>query len=52
MILMPGITLAVELQILIVSGRTQEERVASDLPRLAKPFRQAELSNSIASLNY
>jgi PAS domain S-box-containing protein len=36
--------------VLIVSGYSEVEGIAADLPRLAKPFRQDELANSIARL--
>lgn len=58
--LMPGMSganLALEvrarkpgLPILIVSGYTEAEEIAPDFPRLTKPFRNAELAHSIASL--
>ncbi len=58
--LMPGMTgtelvrrLRVErpgLPALLVSGYAEVEDLAPDLPRLAKPFRQADLAASIASL--
>lgn len=38
------------LPILIVSGYAEVEGIAPDLPRLAKPFRYEELSQSIAAL--
>ena len=58
--LMPGMTgadLALELRarkpgvpILIVSGYAEAEGIAPDLPRLTKPFRNAELAQSIATI--
>lgn len=58
--LMPGMTggeLALEMRarkpglpILIVSGYAEAEGIAADLPRLTKPFRSAELAQSIAAL--
>ncbi|MBL0407371.1 PAS domain-containing protein [Microvirga aerilata] len=58
--LMPGMTgteLARELHrrlpgigVLIISGYADVEGVAPDLPRLVKPFRQAELAASLAAL--
>ena len=58
--LMPGVTgtelaraareLQPDLPILIISGYADMEGIASDLPRLTKPFRQAELEGSIAEL--
>ena len=36
--------------VLIVSGYAEGEGIASDLPRLTKPFRQAELADSVASI--
>ncbi len=58
--LMPGMNgaeLALELRarkpgvpILIVSGYAEAEGIAPDLPRLTKPFRNAELAESLASL--
>ncbi len=58
--LMPGLSgtaLARELHrrlpgtgVLIVSGYADVEGVASDLPRLVKPFRQADLADSLAAL--
>jgi CheY-like chemotaxis protein len=38
------------LPVLIVSGYAEAEGIASDLPRLTKPFRRAELAASIARL--
>ena len=37
-------------KILIVSGYAEGEGVAPDLPRLTKPFREAELTESLSSL--
>lgn len=58
--LMPGMTgveLARELRarspdlpVLIVSGFAEENGVAPDLPRLTKPFRQANLARSIGEM--
>jgi PAS domain S-box-containing protein len=58
--LMPGISgaelvqlvraRALELPILIVSGYAEPEGIAPDQPRLRKPFRVADLAQSIASL--
>jgi CheY-like chemotaxis protein len=39
------------LPVLIVSGYAEADGVAPDLPRLTKPFRNAELAERIASLN-
>jgi hypothetical protein len=36
--------------VLIVSGFAEAEGISPDLPRLTKPFRQAELAASIAGL--
>jgi signal transduction histidine kinase len=41
---------APELRVLLVSGYADVESVAPDLPRLAKPFRHAELADSLAAL--
>ena len=38
------------LPILIVSGYAEVDGVAPDLPRLTKPFRNAELAESISAL--
>lgn len=38
------------LPVLIVSGYAEAEAIAPELPRLSKPFRNAELSASLASL--
>jgi PAS domain S-box-containing protein len=58
--LMPGMTGAEfartvktqrpELPVLIISGYAEVEDLAPDLPRLIKPFRQSELSASLAAL--
>lgn len=58
--LMPGMTgsdLAAEVRgrwpdvpVLIVSGFAEVEAIAPDLPRLTKPFRQAELADMLATL--
>jgi CheY-like chemotaxis protein len=58
--LMPGMTgteLAQTLRqrrpvprVLIISGYAEDEGIAPDLPRLTKPFRQAELAASLANL--
>ncbi len=58
--LMPGMTggelarevrdLYPRIKSLLVSGYAEVEEVAPDLPRLAKPFRQADLAASLASL--
>jgi CheY-like chemotaxis protein len=39
-----------DLPALLVSGYAEAEGVAPDLPRLTKPFRQADLAASIAAL--
>jgi PAS domain S-box-containing protein len=39
-----------DLPILLVSGYAEMAEVAPDLPRLAKPFRQAELADSVSAL--
>ena len=39
-----------DLPVLIVSGYADVEGIAPDLPRLSKPFRNAELAERIASL--
>jgi PAS domain S-box-containing protein len=36
--------------VLIISGFAEADGIASDLPRLTKPFRQAELAASVAAL--
>ena len=38
------------LPVLIVSGYAEEDGIAPELPRLTKPFRQAELAAKIAEL--
>lgn len=58
--LMPGMTGAElarmvlagrpDMQLLIVSGYAEAEGVPADLPRLTKPFRQADLAKVLASL--
>jgi CheY-like chemotaxis protein len=58
--LMPGMTGAEfariiqtqrpELPVLVISGYAEVEDLAPDLPRLIKPFRQTELSASLAAL--
>jgi CheY-like chemotaxis protein len=57
---MPGVTgtelvrlvrqLIPSLPALIVSGYAAIEDIAPDLPRLTKPFRQADLAASVAAL--
>jgi two-component SAPR family response regulator len=37
-------------QVLLISGYAEAEGVASDLPRLLKPFRRDELAATLASL--
>ncbi|WP_076072883.1 PAS domain S-box protein [Sphingomonas montana] len=39
-----------DLPVLIVSGYADVESLDSDLPRLAKPFRQADLASAVAAL--
>jgi CheY-like chemotaxis protein len=39
-----------DLPILIISGYADVADIAPDLPRLAKPFRQAELAQALAGL--
>ena len=39
-----------DLPVLIVSGYAQVDGIAPDLPRLTKPFRNAELAQSLAAL--
>ncbi|PSJ36339.1 hybrid sensor histidine kinase/response regulator [Sphingomonas deserti] len=39
------------LAVLIVSGYAESEGIAPDLPRLTKPFRNAELATSLAALS-
>jgi hypothetical protein len=36
--------------VLIVSGYAEAEAIAPDLPRLTKPFRQADLAASLAGV--
>ena len=36
--------------VLVISGYAEDEGIAPDLPRLTKPFRQAELAASLAGL--
>jgi len=58
--LMPGMTGAElartiratwpRLPVLLVSGYADAEGIAADLPRLAKPFRQAELGQRLAEM--
>jgi CheY-like chemotaxis protein len=36
--------------VLIISGFAESDGIASDLPRLTKPFRQAELAATVAGL--
>jgi CheY-like chemotaxis protein len=58
--LMPGMTGAElahtiraswpRLPVLLISGYADAEGIAADLPRLAKPFRQAELGQRLAEL--
>jgi hypothetical protein len=38
------------LPVLVVSGFAEVDGVASDLPRLTKPFRKDELAATLASL--
>ena len=38
-------------KVLIISGYAEAEGVAPDLPRLTKPFREAELAECLATLN-
>jgi CheY-like chemotaxis protein len=42
---------AAGLPVLIVSGYAETEGIAPDLPRLTKPFRNAELADRIANLD-
>jgi hypothetical protein len=35
----------------VVSGYAESEGIALDLPRLAKPFRNAELAQALAELS-
>ncbi len=37
-------------RVLIISGYAEDEGVSADLPRLTKPFRQAELATALAGL--
>jgi CheY-like chemotaxis protein len=39
-----------DLPVLVVSGYSEVEGIAPDLPRLTKPFRNAELAASLAML--
>jgi len=39
-----------ELPVLIVSGYAEEEGIDPDIPRLTKPFRNAELAASLSAL--
>ena len=39
-----------DMPVLIISGFAEAEGIAPELPRLTKPFRQAELAASIANL--
>jgi CheY-like chemotaxis protein/anti-sigma regulatory factor (Ser/Thr protein kinase) len=58
--LMPGMTgtdlaraareLLPQLPVLIISGYAELEGITSDLPRLTKPFRQAELESHLATM--
>jgi CheY-like chemotaxis protein/two-component sensor histidine kinase len=58
--LMPGMTgtelarsvraLRSDLPVIIISGYAESDGIACDLPRLTKPFRQADLEASIASV--
>jgi CheY-like chemotaxis protein len=38
-----------EMKVLIISGYADVEDIAPDLPRLAKPFRQAELAQLLSA---
>jgi CheY-like chemotaxis protein len=40
-----------ELPVLLVSGYAENEGIASDLPRLTKPFRKDELASSLALIH-
>jgi CheY-like chemotaxis protein/two-component sensor histidine kinase len=40
-----------ELPVLIVSGYAEAEGIGSDIPRLTKPFRNAELAESLSALS-
>ena len=53
---MPGMARLVRsehkgVKVLIISGYAEAEGVAPDLPRLTKPFREAELAECLATLN-
>jgi PAS domain S-box-containing protein len=58
--LMPGLsgvdlareaqTLRPQMRVLVISGFAEKEGIAPDLPRLAKPFRQAELAAMLAEM--
>jgi CheY-like chemotaxis protein len=39
-----------DLPVLIISGYADLEDVAPDLPRLTKPFKEAELASALAGL--
>jgi CheY-like chemotaxis protein len=39
-----------EVQVLIVSGYAEVKGIPADLPRLSKPFRQADLADAITRL--
>jgi CheY-like chemotaxis protein len=39
-----------DIKVLVVSGYAEEDGIAPDLPRLAKPFRSSDLATSIAGL--
>jgi FixJ family two-component response regulator len=39
-----------QIPVLIISGFAEVQSIASDLPRLAKPFAQTELADCIATL--
>ena len=39
-----------DLPVLVVSGYAEEDGIDADLPRLAKPFRNAELAASLSAL--
>jgi YesN/AraC family two-component response regulator len=39
-----------DMPVLIISGFAEAEGIAPELPRLTKPFRQAELAASIANI--
>ena len=38
------------IQVLLISGYSETEGIAPDLPRLSKPFRNADLAASLAAL--